>query len=296
MYINDLAQDIKRLNCGVRVAARNVSILLFADDIVLLASNAVDMQRMLNAVHNWGQKWRLCINEEKTKIVHYRQTTVNQLDVKFKCGTFDVLYTDNYKYLGLWFDQFLDFKAAVKIIAKSASRALGALFCKCKSIGGMSYDTFTKLYNSLIVPILTYGAGIWGHSIKGVINTVQNKACKYFLGVGKFASNDAVRRDMGWMSCHDRQKLEIVGLWCRFNNMSMDRITRNIFDWSNGLERSGTGNRVRKCKELFITLNVDNIYDTSSLLDRVKAKVVIDDQDNWYNNFWNDKNKENGNN
>ena len=44
LYINDLALDIKRLNCGVRIADSHLSILMFADDHVLLAGNAVDLQ------------------------------------------------------------------------------------------------------------------------------------------------------------------------------------------------------------------------------------------------------------
>ena len=67
------------------------------------------------------------------------------------------------------------------------SRALGVSICKSKAVGGMSYATFTKLYNSQIVPIvtiliLTYGVDIRDHSRLGVLNTLQNKACIYSLG------------------------------------------------------------------------------------------------------------------
>ena len=39
MFLNDLATGIKELNLGVDVDGCNVSILLYADDIVLIAPN-----------------------------------------------------------------------------------------------------------------------------------------------------------------------------------------------------------------------------------------------------------------
>ena len=44
----------------------NISILLYADDIALIASNEVDLQRMLNVLSEWSIKWRISINEKKT--------------------------------------------------------------------------------------------------------------------------------------------------------------------------------------------------------------------------------------
>ena len=39
MFINDLAVDMKNLNCGVDAGGLNVSILLYADEIILIAPN-----------------------------------------------------------------------------------------------------------------------------------------------------------------------------------------------------------------------------------------------------------------
>ena len=51
--------------------------------------------------------------------------------------------------------------------------------------------------------------------------------------------------------------------------MPPDRITRSVFNWSNGFVRSGRNNRVKKYKELFNKLDIDNIYDTNGLLAKV---------------------------
>ena len=58
LYINDLATEIKSLNKGIDVDYINVSILLYADDIVLLSPNESNLQCMLDHVNEWCYKWR----------------------------------------------------------------------------------------------------------------------------------------------------------------------------------------------------------------------------------------------
>ena len=99
--------------------------------------------------------------------------------------------------IGLWFHEHLDMKFAINELAKSASSALSALYTKFLHVGGMTYDVFCKLYQSLVEPVLFYGAGIWGLGEQKKINTVQNKACRYFLGLGKNSVNVASQGDMG---------------------------------------------------------------------------------------------------
>ena len=78
-------------------------------------------------------------------------------------------------------------------MAKSASHALGALYGKFVSCGGMTYSVFIKLYESTVEPILFYGSGIWGTKQYSVINNFQNKVGKLFLAVGKWTSYLTVR-------------------------------------------------------------------------------------------------------
>ena len=51
--------------------------------------------------------------------------------------------------LGVVLSEHLDYNIMVKSVAQSASRALGLLIAKCKTIGAVPYDAFTKLYDSV---------------------------------------------------------------------------------------------------------------------------------------------------
>ena len=120
----------------------------------------------------------------------------------------------------------------VKELAKSASRALGALYGKFISAGGMSYSVYTKLYSAMVEPVLMYAAGIWGTKTFSYINTVQNKAAKMFLSVGKFTSNSASRGDLGWTSCYTKQRTACIRLMCRIVRSDDARLTRQISAWT----------------------------------------------------------------
>ena len=119
-----LALYIKNFNVGI------ITILLYADDIALLAGTAGDLQLQLNVLNQWCHKWRMTINQTKSIHLMCKRTkhTVSKHTVaNFKCGDIGLDVTSEYKYLGLWFNEFLDLQGTVKHMAKSATRALGAV-------------------------------------------------------------------------------------------------------------------------------------------------------------------------
>ncbi len=47
IFINNLANDVNSLNLNIDIAGLRISILLYADDIVLLGESEPDLQKML---------------------------------------------------------------------------------------------------------------------------------------------------------------------------------------------------------------------------------------------------------
>ena len=96
----------------------------------------------------------------------------------------------------------------------------------------MDYNTFTRLYNSCVVPIMNYGIGIWGiYSKSQLSEAVQNRTIRSFLGVHKFSANLAINGDMGWENCTIRKKIEILRVWNRLVVMDEERLCKKIFNW-----------------------------------------------------------------
>ncbi len=59
MNINDLVIHLKQLCSGIPVGGENVVSLMYADDIVLLASKERDLQRMLDVLDQWCMQWNM---------------------------------------------------------------------------------------------------------------------------------------------------------------------------------------------------------------------------------------------
>ena len=181
LFINDLALQVKALGKGVPVDDQLISILLYADDVVLIGGNAHDLQCMLDILNDWCGANRISVNASKSNVVHFRPNSVARTSFEFKCGATSILTADKYTYLGITLNEFLDFNITTKTVAQNASRALGLLIAKYKCIGGMPYHVFSKLYDTLVWPVISYGASVWGTKSFSCINAVQNRAMRFFL-------------------------------------------------------------------------------------------------------------------
>ena len=190
--------DVKALNAGVHIGDSQVSILLYADDIVLVSETADGLQSVLDKVDEWSVKWRVKFNNKKSNVVHFRKPYIPHTNHTFILGDAHLDIVHQYKYLGIICNEYLDFNVTAKALADAGSRALGAVINKYVSINGLGYYTFSKIYQSGVCPILDYCGEIWGFQDYAVINSVQNKAMRIYLGVHRFASNAAVSGDMGW--------------------------------------------------------------------------------------------------
>ena len=159
-------------------------------------------------------KWRLSINNSKTN-VHFRPKCVNRAAFEFKNGNVIIETTDHYKHLGLMLDEFVTFESCAAVLSQSGNRALGALRNKIRNFKDCRYQTFTKLYHTCEAPILDYGSGVGGYNRFSKIETIQNRALRYFLAVHRFAPNHAIQGDMWWPLCATRRKVEMCRLWNR---------------------------------------------------------------------------------
>ena len=98
---------------------------------------------------------------------------------------------------GLLLHEFQDFNITAKTVAQSASRAHGLIIAKSKALGGMSYKGFTKLYDTMVWPVI-YGTAVWGSKVYSCINAVQNRAMRLCLDTGKYTPHAVVSGDIGW--------------------------------------------------------------------------------------------------
>ena len=279
MYINDLATGIKDLNCGVTIDDMNVSILLYADDIVLIAPEEESRQKMLDFVAEWCRKWRMYVNSDKTQVVHFRQHCVEQSQYIFKLGS-DVLKTvQNYKYLGVVLDEHMDFELNASILAEAAGRALGAIRSKLKYLKECGYKSFNTLFKAGVLTIADYSAGVWGTKSFPKSEQVQYKAARYFLGVHRFAPIEALLGDMGWTTAKTRHKVLILKWWNKLCCLPRDRLVRKLFDWDCSFFSNKKGTWSYCAKHVLSDIGCDDNFQNIVPCDMEYATVILAEMD-----------------
>ena len=249
LYLNDMAIGIKMLECGVKVDMVDVSILMYADDVVLLSDTETNLQIMLNYVSEWTVKWRLSVNYDKSKIMHVRNkhTMLTNCDVTLDNTVIEKV--NSYKYLGVHLNENVDFSSSTHILAEAAGRALGGI------IG--DFATYSKLYETCVVPIADYGSNVWGFKNSKNAATVHKRAIIYFLGVHTFTPIEGMYGDMGWATPQMRHHANMMRFWNRLVNMDDDRLTKKVFMWDWMLNKANWSSEMLT---VLITVSSENVF------------------------------------
>ena len=280
LFINDLAHDLRACNSGIWAGDFFLCSLFYADDLALISDSEEKLQEMISTLYTWCRKWRMRVNVTKTKIVHFRVKSQTKSTYKFMYGTDEIEIVDKYKYLGIILDEYLDFDTTSSVLAGSGGRALGAVYSKFCKLKGLGYRTYTKMYEAGVIPILDYCSGVWGFKSFGKINTIQNRAIRFFLGVHSFAPNLAINGDMGWVSCHIRRKIEMIRFWNRMIALEDNRLTKKIFMWDTEIRKQNWSSEIYK---IFQEINQEQHYNGMTPVDIKSARQKLCDLEN---NAW----------
>lgn len=244
---------------------------------------------MLNRLDEWCIKWGLTINMRKSNIVHFRPTSFPLSDIHFKCGISDIGIVDRYKYLGVILTQHLDLDIMTKIVSRSASRALGLLISKDRAFGGMPFECFTKCFDAIVQSTIDYSSSVWGTKSYSHINAVQHRACRYFLGLGRYAPNVAVNGDMGWPMPEHRQWLCITRKWCRIMNMDVTLLSRNIFSECNSQSNRQCKTWFHRVSIFFAQIGQAHVCQEQQLVKRTVMNSMDIALKVFYDSQWNDR-------
>ena len=75
------------MQCGLTIQeTMHISVLFYEDDIAIISESEGGMLQMLDKLNDWCNKWRIVINENMTKILHFRSKAKNVTRYNVICG------------------------------------------------------------------------------------------------------------------------------------------------------------------------------------------------------------------
>lgn len=118
-------------------------LFMYADNIVLFSESVEGLQGLLDELLRYCNKWKLCVNVDKSKIVTFRNSGKLRSNEKWHIGD-EVLETvEQFTYLGIIFNYNNNFTKAEKKLSEQARKAF--FFALKKNISDMSFNNETLL-------------------------------------------------------------------------------------------------------------------------------------------------------
>ena len=160
IYINDIVNSSNLFRFS-----------LFADDTVATLSGK-NLQTLVSSVNReisnvslWFKVNKLSLNLSKTNYIIFRtrkrRVPANLPEILIDDAIINKV--DNVKFLGVTINEYLDWSTHISVYSKSVARSVGIL-SKLKFI--LPSNILKLIYNSLILPHLSYCNHIWGNTFK----------------------------------------------------------------------------------------------------------------------------------
>ena len=243
LFINELALNvIENGRHGVAFLQDSLVllILLLADDAALVAETVVGLQTQLNNLQQASQTLGLRINTDKCNIIVFRKGGYLSTREHWKLNNREILVTNAYKYLGIYFSTKLSFTATCKDLAAKAKRAVICLLRTFNRLNISSVQLFFKMFDAQIQPILLYGSEVWGlDKARDNIEKVHLFTMKKLLGVELRTPNDLVYGELGRYPLSINASVRCIRFWIKILRMDSRRLPKKAYIMLKNLDDRG---------------------------------------------------------
>ena len=201
--------------------------LLYADDTIIMAESADELQNALHALKNYCCEWDLKINTSKTKIVIFSRGTVKKYP-KFYIGPEEVDVVSEYTYLGVVFSCNGSFTKACKKQVVQAKKAMFGLLEKARILK-LPIDITLDLFDKMILPVLTYGCEVWGISNLREVEIFHRKFMRILLNTYNFTPNCMLYGELGTLDISSRVSCRMMHFWAKLKFGKQDKLSSLLF-------------------------------------------------------------------
>ena len=201
--------------------------MLYADDTIIFGETQKDLQNSLNSLSNYCHEWDLKVNTSKTKIVVFSRGKIRNIPI-FHFGDVNIEVVDHYNYLGIVFNYNGNFKKAQKRLYDQANKAMFSLITKARRLS-LPIDIQLDLFNTLVMPIMTYGCEVWGFENCQLAEKLHLRFCKIILKCNSSTATCMVLGELGHFPVSNHIKAKIVNYWAKIINMKQHRLNKILY-------------------------------------------------------------------
>ena len=254
--------------------------LFWADDIILVSDTPQGLQQKLNILEEQSTRLGVKVNLEKTKIIVFRKGGFLSKFEKWFYGGHPVEVVNKYVYLGFEFTTKMSITSSLSSFIIKAKHALNALFRSLSTIECHENKIFFKLFDSKVLPILSYSSEFWGVFNIEDVEKVHTFAIKRFLNVSNHSSNSIVYAETGRVPLYINHLISSIKYWFKLLKRPDTHLSKQAYLMLLDKCNKGYDNWATKIKKVLcengfgIVWISENVENEGFVLSEIKRKLT----------------------
>ena len=190
-FINGLSEELELHGLGVLVGDVRIPLLMYADDVVMLASSIYELRQMNEVATQYAFKYRFRYNGKKSAVMAFNANKALRRRVEEERWVLSgekVEVRSRYKYLGVdTLTNAANWNTHVERVIATARSKSRDLLWMCKQDQGLRPRSASTMWKALVRPILEYSAELWAGEISKkicrAVEKVQTDFARAVLGL-----------------------------------------------------------------------------------------------------------------
>jgi hypothetical protein len=285
LFLDDLERHITALSasaCLPTLGCQVIAPFLWADDLVLVATDRNGLQKQLDVLASYSHRWGITVSVAKTKAITFRRprAAVVLTPPLLYQGTV-IEEVDSFVYLGICFHATDSFATAGVQRVQAAERALFAMRSRSAELGLYDPVVQLQLFDALVVPVMMYGAELWGtqytkskHPGLDECEKLHMQFLRWVLGVRSSTPKIVMLAETGRFPLRVKMAKLVGNYWNRLVEMEETRPAKWAFRRSaelgreqSGTQSSATASWARQVLSFMTSLGVDLDLAAPSIID-----------------------------
>jgi hypothetical protein len=206
----DRLEPYLKLHCptiGAELATLTLNLLLYADDLCLIAESPRDLQTLLDNLHAFCCKEKLTVNPTKSVAVVFNPPPSSRSPPLLLYNGREIPYAPDFPYLGMLFDGRKNLKDAWKRNFEKGAQASYQVTRQTNTMELFNAHLRANSFNTMALPLLTYGCPVWGPQAllptsstyaSHTLDKVYTDFLKRSLGLGPTVSHAALKHELSY--------------------------------------------------------------------------------------------------
>jgi hypothetical protein len=232
IYVNDIEDTLLREGFkGINTGFLKLFLLLYADDIVIIAESLDDLQKGMDILKDYCERWKLTVNINKTKVMIFRKGGRLPRNIRVMYNGSEIEIVNKFTYLGIVFSCGGSFEHTYDALSGQALKAIFKMKQYLQKFTYIDIKHKIELFDKLIKPILCYGCEIWGMNKADKIENIHTHFLKNILGVKLQTQTNFVYGDLGRMPLKQQRIIQVLKFWLKIikcDNVKLIKQTYNL--------------------------------------------------------------------